>query len=52
MQYLLTLKTWVSFALAKTNGNPFFLIQFLNSLADQGLIEFDTNALKWEWDAA
>ncbi len=37
--------------LGKTNGNPFFLIQFLNSLADQGLIEFDTNALKWEWDA-
>lgn len=38
--------------LAKTNGNPFFLIQFLNSLADQSLIEFDTNTLKWEWDAA
>ena len=38
--------------LAKTNGNPFFLIQFLNSLVDQGLIEFDTDTLKWEWDAA
>jgi predicted ATPase/serine phosphatase RsbU (regulator of sigma subunit)/tRNA A-37 threonylcarbamoyl transferase component Bud32 len=36
--------------LAKTNGNPFFLIQFLNSLADQKLIEFDTRNLKWEWD--
>ncbi len=38
--------------LAKTNGNPFFLIQFLNSVADQSLIEFDTNTLKWEWDIA
>ncbi|MBG0858907.1 MAG: AAA family ATPase, partial [Bacteroidales bacterium] len=38
--------------LAKTNGNPFFLIQFLNSLADQGLLKFDTDTLKWEWDAA
>lgn len=36
--------------LAKTNGNPFFLIQFLNSLADQRLIEFDIVTLKWEWD--
>ena len=36
--------------LAKTNGNPFFLIQFLNSLADQKLIEFDTRNLRWEWD--
>ena len=38
--------------LSKTNGNPFFLIQFLNSLADRGLIEFDTKIFKWEWDAA
>ena len=35
----------------KTNGNPFFLIQFLNSLVDKGLIEFDTDSFKWEWDA-
>ena len=38
--------------LAKTNGNPFFLIQFLNSLVDKRFIEFDTKTLKWEWDAA
>ncbi|MFH0843205.1 MAG: AAA family ATPase [Bacteroidota bacterium] len=38
--------------LAKTNGNPFFLIQFLNSLFDLGLIEFDTKTFKWKWDAA
>ena len=38
--------------LEKTGGNPFFLIQFLNSLVDQDLIEFDTETLKWEWDAS
>ena len=38
--------------LTKTNGNPFFLIQFLNSLVDQGLIEFDTKTMEWEWDSA
>jgi predicted ATPase/signal transduction histidine kinase/tRNA A-37 threonylcarbamoyl transferase component Bud32 len=42
----------VNICLAKTDGNPFFLIQFLNSLVDQRLIEFDTETLKWEWDAA
>lgn len=36
--------------LSKTNGNPFFLIQFLNSLVDQRLIEFDSKNFKWEWD--
>ncbi|MBG0861262.1 MAG: AAA family ATPase [Bacteroidales bacterium] len=39
-------------SLAKTNGNPFFLIQFLNSLVDNRLIEFDAKFFKWEWDAA
>jgi predicted ATPase/signal transduction histidine kinase len=38
--------------LSKTNGNPFFLIQFLNSLAEQRLIEFDSKNFKWEWDAS
>jgi len=38
--------------LSKTDGNPFFLIQFLNSLVDQGFIKFKTESLKWEWDAA
>jgi len=37
--------------LAKTDGNPFFLIQFLNSLAEEGLLEFDNDNFKWEWDA-
>ena len=37
--------------LNKTDGNPFFLLQFLNSLTDQKLIEFDRKSYKWEWDA-
>jgi len=34
----------------KTQGNPFFLSQFLHSLHDQGLIRF--RADRWEWDEA
>jgi predicted ATPase/serine phosphatase RsbU (regulator of sigma subunit) len=36
--------------LEKTNGNPFFLRQFLNSLVQENLIEFDTSTLRWTWD--
>lgn len=32
----------------KTRGNPFFLIQFLYSLHDEGLIYFQRN--NWQWD--
>jgi PAS domain S-box-containing protein len=35
---------------AKTGGNPFFAIQFLSSLADEGLIAFDPDTLAWRWD--
>lgn len=34
--------------LEKTQGNPFFLIQFLYSLHDEGLISFVKN--HWHWD--
>lgn len=34
--------------LEKTQGNPFFLIQFLYSLHDEGLINFHEN--RWQWD--
>jgi len=34
----------------KTGGNPFFAIQFLSSLGDEGLIAFDPNTLAWRWD--
>ena len=34
----------------KTGGNPFFAIQFLYALADEGLLAFDHGAARWCWD--
>jgi predicted ATPase/signal transduction histidine kinase len=34
----------------KTGGNPFFAIQFLIALADEGLLAFDSGAAVWAWD--
>ena len=34
----------------KTAGNPFFVIQFLHALADEGLLAFDHDAARWRWD--
>ena len=34
----------------KTGGNPFFAIQFLSSLADEGMLVFDHDAARWCWD--
>jgi len=34
----------------KTGGNPFFAIQFVTALADEGLLAFDSAALTWHWD--
>jgi PAS domain S-box-containing protein len=36
----------------KTAGNPFFAIQFLTILAEEGLIAFDPKARAWTWDRA
>jgi predicted ATPase len=34
----------------KTAGNPFFVIQFLYALAEEGLLRFDHDAARWSWD--
>jgi len=34
----------------KTAGNPFFAIQFISALADEGLLTFDHSAGRWAWD--
>src|SRR4029077_7245341 len=34
----------------KTNGNPFFGIQFISELADEGLLTFDRGERRWTWD--
>jgi predicted ATPase/signal transduction histidine kinase len=37
---------------AKTGGNPFFATQFLRTLNDEGLLEYDPRAGGWQWDIA
>ncbi|HVE23138.1 MAG TPA: AAA family ATPase [Acidocella sp.] len=37
---------------AKTAGNPFFAIQFVAALAEEGLIVFDPGKAAWTWDLA
>ena len=34
----------------KTAGNPFFAIQFVSSLAEEGLLRFDHAEARWSWD--
>ena len=34
----------------KTDGNPFFAIQFFKALAEQKLLIFDPKASVWKWD--
>ena len=34
----------------KTVGNPFFVLQFLSSLADEGLLTFDHEGQGWSWN--
>ena len=35
----------------KTRGNPFFAIQFLRGLADEGLLVFNSRKQSWRWDS-
>src|SRR5262249_22335700 len=34
----------------KTAGNPFFAIQFISELAEEGLLAFDHGERQWSWD--
>jgi predicted ATPase len=34
----------------KTGGNPFFTIQFLTTLAEEHLVEFEAREAAWRWD--
>ena len=34
----------------KTAGNPFFAIQFISTLADEGLLAFNHDKGRWSWD--
>jgi predicted ATPase len=34
----------------KTKGNPFFVLAFMRSLLDRGLLEYSINTRRWVWD--
>jgi predicted ATPase/signal transduction histidine kinase len=34
----------------RTGGSPFFAIQFISALAEEGLIAFDQTQMSWFWD--
>jgi len=34
----------------KTGGNPFFAIQFISALTEEGLLHFDHDAACWRWE--
>ena len=34
----------------KTGGNPFFTIQFITELEEEGLLAFEPSAATWRWD--
>ncbi|WP_437336932.1 AAA family ATPase [Sorangium sp. So ce394] len=36
----------------KTGGNPFFVLQFLLALHQEGLVTFDAEEGRWRWDIA
>ncbi|MET0285860.1 MAG: AAA family ATPase [Polyangiales bacterium] len=36
----------------KTGGNPFFAIQFISELAEDGLITFEQESASWRWEMA
>jgi serine/threonine protein kinase len=41
----------VDLVFEKTAGNPFFSVQFLTTLAEEGLLRLDTDTKVWRWDA-
>lgn len=42
--------TLAQYVFQKTQGNPFFCRQFLQSLKQDGLIQFDDHQRTWQWD--
>jgi len=46
------LRSLANLVFEKTGGNPFFVIQFVLSLRDDGLLTFDANRGAWQWDLA
>ncbi|MGK7916467.1 MAG: AAA family ATPase, partial [Prochloraceae cyanobacterium] len=49
---VLKAKSLAELVLAKTNGNPFFINQFLQTLSEKNLVYFDYSCRNWQWDLA
>lgn len=47
-----SIKSLAELIYRKTNGNAFFVVQFLKSLADKGLLSLNPKTNQWEWDLA
>jgi predicted ATPase/serine phosphatase RsbU (regulator of sigma subunit) len=47
-----TVRPLAEVLLRKTDGNPFFLQQFLTALHEQQLLRFDAERARWVWDDA
>jgi predicted ATPase/serine phosphatase RsbU (regulator of sigma subunit)/tRNA A-37 threonylcarbamoyl transferase component Bud32 len=47
-----TVRPLAEILLRKTDGNPFFLQQFLTALDEQGLLQFDGDRGRWTWHNA
>ncbi|MBD3558644.1 serine/threonine-protein kinase PknK, partial [Planktothrix sp. FACHB-1355] len=47
-----SLAQFAELVLRKTEGNPFFINQFLNTLYEEKLLVFDLDRKIWQWDIA
>lgn len=47
-----TVRSLAELVLRKTEGNPFFINEFLRMLYSENLLTFDTQHLSWQWDIA
>jgi len=45
-----TVKPLAELVVRKTNGNPFFVNEFLQTLAQENLLAFNRDRLCWRWD--
>ena len=41
---------WRDWCTRRRAGNPFFAIQFMSALAEEGLLTFDHDDARWDWD--
>ncbi|MHB9038648.1 MAG: AAA family ATPase [Armatimonadota bacterium] len=45
-----SVKPFAELVYEKTGGNPFFVIQFLQTLYGEGLVWFEADECSWKWD--